>query len=540
MRLLLVLLMATVVAGRFKLATTGQCVDAGANHVYNEEQCIRAAGTLAATAQTPITFVNEMLNPHGCLLDPIRKIAVMNVNPGAGAACGGSYICVCTDEPSLICGKDELCYHLKFDGPEVGDSALGHYFENSNGITVVTDTAVHGKGVRVDDSTVMNQNADMGTAVPYFVPPTQIWNSAGQLSMSAWFKKESSGMQDPEYIIQMSRATYAPIAGMSIEGGFPTCFANGCKVSSMNSLVIGIWTFLSCSFDFGGTTSVSLYVADHNTGLPTTPDVSAPTCTTFTVGTEQVYIGGWKPNPIFTEHAFNGVIDDVRIYRKVLTPDEVRSAACCQGKYTPLSNTMPSNGVCPMCDTSPTATITMTDIIPPTGTKTFSKSVSSSKTDPLPTATKTRTGTVSLIPPSLTKSLSMTILPDTPTEELPTATATIQIESKTETIKSNTLTLVSVPSNTKTLATETVVVTPTLSVLPSSTMQLPTPTLGTLTLLSFTPSASSTVVAAVAFPTLTATQNETVTETATLTGSITSSRTFSLVCCCSLFIAPPW
>eukprot|EP01060_Flectonema_neradi_P018065 TRINITY_DN2487_c0_g1_i2.p1 TRINITY_DN2487_c0_g1~~TRINITY_DN2487_c0_g1_i2.p1 ORF type:complete len:1172 (+),score=197.57 TRINITY_DN2487_c0_g1_i2:103-3618(+) len=493
---LLFLVVAVGAQSIYSIVGSGTCSSSGNHSIYDEYSCIRGAGEMKFSASRPIKFVNEAGFPHGCLVHPVGKDAVMNVNPGSGV-CGGTYLCICSMRPPTICSPRDQCYHMKFDGPEIGDSILANYFKSDTGITITTDVGVHGNAMRVDPNKLYHTEQGMNVPVPFWTPPTAIWTGVNVITISAWIKMESAGTADPQYIVQISETTKNPLAGMSLEGGKPTCFATSCTVSATGSVAIGDWTFVTCAFDFG-TGVASIYVGDHNIGLPVAAAATSAATCTFTLTNQQLWFGGYQKTPFDVENVFNGLIDDVRVFRKLVGADKIRSLACCNGKYVPLT-TMSANGVCPPCDVSYTVTETQTLMPPPTETNTLTKTVA------LPTPTRSLTDTILIPPPTPTKTATFTIQPpDSPTETImqpPTATPTImQPPTATPTIMqpptvtptimqppTATETVIQQPTITPTLAedlstTETVVVqqSNTLTVMseqsPTSTLMQPTPT----------------------------------------------------------------
>jgi hypothetical protein len=106
----------------------------------------------------------------------------------------------------------------------------------------------------------------------------------------------------------LSYALYASAGG----GPIPNAWTSGGGVVSPRTLPVGSWSHLATTYDHG---TMRIYVnrqlVASTTGVPAPPSTNGP-----------LQIGG---NAVWDFETFDGLIDDVRIYREALTVDELAS-----------------------------------------------------------------------------------------------------------------------------------------------------------------------------------------------------------------------
>ncbi len=106
-----------------------------------------------------------------------------------------------------------------------------------------------------------------------------------------------------------SRFSYALYASAGA-GPIPSAWSSGGGVASPNTIPVGTWTHLATTYAEG---TMRIYI---NRQLVATQTGVAPPAAT----SGPLQIGG---NTIWSTEGFDGLIDDVRIYRQALTPDEL-------------------------------------------------------------------------------------------------------------------------------------------------------------------------------------------------------------------------
>jgi Protein of unknown function (DUF4038)/Concanavalin A-like lectin/glucanases superfamily/Putative collagen-binding domain of a collagenase len=166
-----------------------------------------------------------------------------------------------------------------------------------------------------------------GSSSMVSIPDASVLDLTTGMTLSAWIKP--TALSGWPCVIMKERAgelTYAMYA--SSPGGQPNVdyTHNGVEVNLLGSPgpALGTWSYLAATFD-GAT--LRLYVnAAQITSMATVSSIDATT--------GALRIGG---NTVWTEY-FNGLIDEVRIYNRALTPAEIQSDMATPVAAAPDSN----------------------------------------------------------------------------------------------------------------------------------------------------------------------------------------------------------
>ena len=148
----------------------------------------------------------------------------------------------------------------------------------------------------VNDRVTVADHADLDLGSAFTV---EAWMKARNLSnWRTLVLKEAPG--------SLSYALYATADG----GPIPNAWTAGGAVVSPRTVIADTWTHVATTYD-GGT--MRLYINRElvatQTGVPAPPNTTGP-----------VQIGG---NTVWPTETFDGLIDDVRIYRQALAPGEL-------------------------------------------------------------------------------------------------------------------------------------------------------------------------------------------------------------------------
>jgi hypothetical protein len=103
-------------------------------------------------------------------------------------------------------------------------------------------------------------------------------------------------------------------ARLILKGGVPSVY-----VYSSSNIELNQWTFITICFNYNGNDQnvVTIYLNGKKQAEGTLPDVTDP-------GSAPTYIGfeSYNVSPLYH---FNGYIDDVRIYNRVISTDEINA-----------------------------------------------------------------------------------------------------------------------------------------------------------------------------------------------------------------------
>lgn len=207
--------------------------------------------------------------------------------------------------PKII-NKSSLVGHWSFD------AVSGSTVEDSSG-NGATGTAAGG-GAQVSGKIGSGWSFDgVDDTIPCTHKSNQLLTSGG--TIIAWIKPNSVGEGSGGRIVDKSTTNTAG-AGYSYKTNFGSIVtltvAGGTEVSS-GTIRLGVWSHCAATFDSSGL--VTHYINGKVSGTPAASGAASGISTTnaLTIGNRSTA----------TTRTFNGVIDEVWIYNRVLNPTEI-------------------------------------------------------------------------------------------------------------------------------------------------------------------------------------------------------------------------
>ncbi len=248
-------------------------------------------------------------------------------------------------------------------------------------------------------------------------------NTGNQITIDAWIRLDSSGhgrtiLQKRSaaniggYVFETVHSPFGPDNALQfvimIGGVYRTA------TSTANVITNGVWHHVAATYDGS---SIRIFVD----GVPV---ADQPQTGTIDAVTDPMVIGRNVSNPAF---AFHGLIDELELFNRALSPQEIASIVIAgpSGKCLPTTPT-PTNTPTATPTNTPTATPTGSPTVTPTNTPTATPTSTPTAT-PTNTPTSTPTATPTNSPtatPTVTPTVSPTATPTSTPTGTPTATPT--------------------------------------------------------------------------------------------------------------------
>lgn len=303
------------------------------------------------------TFTNMPLQLVGVPADTNvpcgQQIAAANVT-----ATGGCVLAV----PS----PDTLALHYSFDsvvGSNVLDQSGNGLTGKIYGVCSVTTNGHAGTGSAMQFPNNGSSYIDVGTGTTCVI--------TGAFSLAAWICPTSTLPSGDGGIVAYGADSSSVAYGMSLAGTGAIKFASSEHGSVTNELWTdnaaapkGVWTHVVCTLDSANQAFVYINGSAYKVGT-----LSHPGALT---GIRSLFVGRWRSG-----YDFSGLIDEVRIYKRALSSNEVQMLYTSREAFIGMSQT--TNGLCPkvvarvwtatdICSNSISATqiVSFVDAQPPT------------------------------------------------------------------------------------------------------------------------------------------------------------------------------
>ena len=227
--------------------------------------------------------------------------------------------------------REGLVGHWSFDGPDMSQStnnvwALDRSGNNNNGVlkNMATSTArkagKSGQALEFDGS---NDYVDAGDSSSI--------NQLTSFTYSVWVYPKGWGEGEEGNVVTQAfsgtpakqlrlRNDAAPLQSLR---AFVSCFActNASTISAAGTMTLNSWQHVVMTFDDNGDRKIRLY----RNGVEMTYDTqTAATASPLnTLGQDKVWIGDVN-DATPSDGSFDGQIDEVRVYNRALSPDEIK------------------------------------------------------------------------------------------------------------------------------------------------------------------------------------------------------------------------
>lgn len=198
---------------------------------------------------------------------------------------------------------------------------VAHWLMNDNAAsTTVLDNKGFTNGIAARNTSAVSTNGKILTAI-YFdgtadyinVGTGSILNYNANYSITAWIKLYAFNVSSENEIVNYGAYRRFDVGGSVYGNRLHATFGGAASVTGITAIATGVWHHVAVTIMAGVQTRLYLNGADNTGSYSNAPDVVAPAGLANTIGK-----AGWDAG-----YKFNGAIDDVRMYSRTLTSDEV-------------------------------------------------------------------------------------------------------------------------------------------------------------------------------------------------------------------------
>src|SRR3989344_5624754 len=204
-----------------------------------------------------------------------------------------------------------LVGYWSFDGPDMaGNTAFDRSGQGNNGTLTNGPVRALGKIGQALDFDGGDDLVNAGNSASI--------NSLDTFTLSAWIKADTLGGGSLGRILNKDSGFlwYLASSGRFIFEAARWA-TDGVWQTPLNTISFGTWHHVVVTYDYGSTANAPKFYVD---GASKTPTESQTPASTKSADTSTLYIG----NSVAGVRTFDGLIDDVRIYNRVLTSDEIK------------------------------------------------------------------------------------------------------------------------------------------------------------------------------------------------------------------------